>query len=221
MAIAVITIAARALLSTSMVFCLLLALLLLANPSPAAATAAAAKRHVRWYMAAGALADVDLNNRFLAMPERRAAITGAYACCNFVMMNGTTGAVLGDVAGNLSVRFSPFLQHGLTVHAHGMVNEEAIKSGAALRGVGQLAEFVRNNGIDGLVMDFEPLDSSAQLAQKYATYLKAAAAAVHALPGNKELGLNIADWTVISPGHWPLYNKTGVDFFATMTPTCE
>ena len=202
--------------------CLLpvLALLLLAHPSPAAAKVGAAKkRHVRWYMAAGALADVDLNNRFLAMPERRAAITGAYACCNFVMMNGTTGAVLGDVAGNLSVRFSPFLQHGLTVHAHGMVNEEAIQSGAALRGVSQLAEFVRNNGIDGLVMDFEPLDSSAQLAQKYATYLKAAAAAVHALPGKKELGLNIADWTVISPSFWPLYNQAGVDFFATMTPT--
>ena len=63
------------------------------------------------------------------------------------------------------------------------------------------------------------VDSSAELARAYARYLTAAAAAIHALLGHKELGLNIADWTVIAPEYWPLYNRTGVDLFATMTPT--
>ena len=31
--------------------------------------------------------------------------------------------------------------------------------------------------------------------------------------------MNIADWTLIAPEFWALYNETGVDFFATMTPT--
>ena len=57
---------------------------------------AASKRHVRWYMASGAEMDVALNDAFLSDPARRAAITGAYACCNFWMVNASTGALIGD-----------------------------------------------------------------------------------------------------------------------------
>ena len=144
-------------------------LLLCASSSPAAATGN--KRHVRWYMASGSQPDIDANNAWLAVPERRAAITGAYACCNCFMMDGTSGGLIGDTAGNYSSRFSPFRTHGLTVHAHGMANEAAIKSGAALRNVGDLAKFITNNDIDGVVLDYEPLDASVQHAEAYARYL--------------------------------------------------
>eukprot|EP01051_Picozoa_sp_SAG22_P008653 SAG22_NODE_673_length_7973_cov_3.643129_3_plen_372_part_00 len=203
---------------------LCLAALALAAAAASPAAVAAPRRHVRWYMASGALADIELNDAFLSVPERRAAITGAYACCNFFMMHGTTGAPIGDVDGNYSSRFSPFRRHNLTVHAHGMANEAAIKSGAALQNVGQLAAFVANNGIDGVLVDYEPLDASQQHAEAYARYLSAAVAAVHAIPvppgaPRKELGLNIADWTVLGPSFWQLYNATGIDLMASMTPT--
>ena len=165
---------------------------------------ASSRRHVRWYMASGAEIDVDVNNAFLSDPARRRAITGAYACCNFWMVNATTGgestrkpyttnlisggisdvlrvvrtteypalptptsaqldlfpggvfdtcscvpshsALIGDTAGNYSHRFGPFLSRNMTVHAHGMLNEVALKSGAAMSAIPALAEFVTHNG---------------------------------------------------------------------------
>ena len=53
--------------------------------------------------------------------------------------------------------------------------------------------------------------------QAFARFLTAAAAAVHAVGG--EMGMNIADWTILGPGYWHLYRNTGVDIFASMTPT--
>ena len=181
------------------------------------------KRHVRWYHASGAQADIAVNEAWLSRPERRAAITGAYACCNFFMFNATTGALIADVTGNYSNRFSPFLSRGLSVHAHGMMNEQALKSGAALKAIPDLARFVEANGIDGVLVDYEPLDVSVAHAKLFAQWLSAAAAAVHAIPvpsgsPRKEVGVNIADWSVVSPGLWHFYNAS-VDFMATMTPT--
>ena len=99
------------------------------------------------------------------MPARRAAITGAYACCNFWMINASSGALIGDTAGNFSDRFGPFLRRWLTVHAHGMLNEAALKSGAAMNAIPALAEFVKNNGIHGVLADYEPLDATMEHAQ--------------------------------------------------------
>ena len=193
-------------------------------PLPKAPRRAASKRHVRWYHASGAQADIAVNEAWLSRPERRAAITGAYACCNFFMFNATTGALIADVAGNYSNRFSPFLSRGLSVHAHGMMNEQALKSGAALKAIPDLARFVEANGIDGVLVDYEPLDVSVAHAKLFAHWLSAAATAVHAVPvpsgaPRKEVGVNIADWSVVSPGLWHFYNDSGVDFMATMTPT--
>eukprot|EP01043_Picozoa_sp_COSAG02_P058598 COSAG02_NODE_7320_length_3063_cov_2.447368_3_plen_347_part_01 len=176
------------------------------------------------YMASGAMADIALNEAFLSVPSRARAITGAYACCNFWMVNASSGALIGDTAGNYSERFSPFLKRNLTVHAHGMLNEAALKSGAAMNAIPALAEFVKNNGIDGVLVDYEPLDVTMEHAQLFAKWLEAAAASVHAIPvqagePRKEVGVDIADWSIIGPGFWPLYNATSVDFMATMTPT--
>jgi hypothetical protein len=181
-------------------------------------------RHVRWYMASGAEADIALNEAFLSEPRRRRAITGAYACCNFWMINASTGALIGDSAGNYSDRFGPFLSRDMTVHAHGMLNEAALKSGAAMNAIPALAEFVKNNGIHGVLADYEPLDATMEHAQLFAKWLEAASAAVHAIPvkpgePRREVGVDIADWSIIGPGFWPLYNASSVDFMATMTPT--
>jgi hypothetical protein len=137
----------------------------------------------------------------------------------------STGALIADTKGTSSDRFAPFLSAGLTVHVHGMLNEQAIKSGAAMSAIPALVEFVKNNkGIHGVMTDYEPLDDSVSHAQAYARWLSAAAAAVHAIPvaagePRKELGLDIADWTILGPGYWHLYNASGVDVMATMTPT--
>jgi hypothetical protein len=86
-----------------------------------------------------------------------------------------------------------------------MLNEIALKSGAAMNAIPELAEFIKNNGILGTIVDYEPLDDSQAHAQLFATWLAAAAAAVHAIPvpprsPQKEVGLDIADWSVVSPG---------------------
>jgi hypothetical protein len=190
----------------------------------AAASAATDARHVRWYMASGAMADIPLNEAFLSVPSRRRAITGTYACCNFWMVNASTGDLIGDTAGNYSDRFMPFLKRNMTVHAHGMLNELALKSGAAMNAIPALAEFVKNNGIQGVLADYEPLDVTMEHAQLFAKWLEAAAAAVHAIPvqpgePRKEVGVDIADWSIIGPDFWSLYNASSLDFMATMTPT--
>eukprot|EP01052_Picozoa_sp_SAG31_P006896 SAG31_NODE_323_length_17713_cov_12.065834_8_plen_612_part_00 len=176
-------------------------------------------RHVRWYMASGAQAFKGFNDEWLDDPLKRAAITGVYACCNFWSMD-SSGRLTIDSAGKYSERFEPFLRRGLTVHATGMLNEEAIKSGAALSAIPQLVEFVEQNLLDGVMTDYEPLDESLEHAQAYARFLAAAAAALHRIPGRRrEIGLNIADWTILGPGYWPLYMRAGVDFMGSMTPT--
>lgn len=86
------------------------------------------------------------------------------------------------------------------------------------------SQSVKNNGIDGVLVDYEPLDVSLKHAQLFASWLTTAAQAMHAIPVQpgqppKELGVNIADWSIIGPGFWHLYNASGVDFTATMTPT--
>jgi hypothetical protein len=178
------------------------------------------KREVRWYMPTGGQAFKDFNAAWLASPSRRAAMTGVYACCNFFVMNAS-GHVTVDSGGTYADRFEPWLSAGLTVHATGMVNEVAIKSGAALTAVPALAAFVLANKIHGIVVDYEPLDESQAHAQAYAAFLKALCTAVHALPGTRqrEVGLNIADWTIIGPGYAKLYAAAGVDLMAVMTPT--
>jgi hypothetical protein len=131
------------LMVTNVVATALLAAVVIATNMVAhsASTAAAAqRRHVRWYHASGAMADVAINDRWLSVPQRRAAITGAYACCNFWMMNASTGKLIADVAGNSSQRFAPFLSRGLTVHAHGMLSELALKRGVAHKSIPALAQ---------------------------------------------------------------------------------
>ena len=63
-----------------------------------------------------------------------------------------------DSAGVYKHRFAPWLAAGLTVHATGMLDEAAIKSGAALVAVPALAAFVHSNGLHGIVSDYEPID---------------------------------------------------------------
>ena len=75
-----------------------------------------------------------------------------------------------------------------------------------------------------MLADYEPLDATMEHAQLFAKWLEAAAAAVHAIPvkpgePRREVGVDIADWSIIGPGFWPLYNASSVDFMATMTPT--
>jgi hypothetical protein len=176
-------------------------------------------RHVRWYMASGAQTFEAFNEEWLDDPLKRAAITGVYACCNFWFMDAS-GNLTIDSAGRYSGRFAPFLKRGLTVHATGMLNEAAIKSGAALKAIPQLVEFVDRNLLDGVMSDYEPLDESLEHAQAYAHFLAAAAKALHAIPGRRrEIGMNIADWTILGPGYWHLYMAAGVDFMGSMTPT--
>eukprot|EP01048_Picozoa_sp_COSAG05_P013388 COSAG05_NODE_1422_length_4926_cov_14.914647_1_plen_292_part_00 len=177
------------------------------------------KRHVRWYMASGAQQFKTFNEAWLEDPRKRAAITGVYACCNYFVMNAS-GWLNIDSGGRYSARFAPFLSRGLTVHATGMLDEAAVKSGAALRAIPQLVEFVTANGLDGIMSDYEPVDESKQHAQAYARFLAAAAAALHRIPGRRrEIGLNIADWTILGPGYWGMYRDAGVDFMGSMTPT--
>ena len=105
-----------------------------------------------------------------------------------------------------------------------MLDEVAVKSGAALNAIPSLVTFIVNNNIHGIVFDYEPIDESEAHAQAYAKFLSAAAAAVHDIPvaagaRRKEVAMNVADWTILGEGYWPLYNSTGVDLMITMTPT--
>ena len=53
---------------------------------------------------------------------------------------------------------------------------KAVKSGAALKAIPALVQFVINNGIDGVLADYEPQDTvTEEHAQLYANWLKAAA----------------------------------------------
>ena len=62
-------------------------------------------------------------------------------------------------------------------------NEQAIKSGAAMNGIPALVQFLETfPALDGVLTDYEPLDSSLEHAQAYSRWLAAAAAAVTPLP---------------------------------------
>lgn len=87
-----------------------------------------------------------------------------------------------------------------------MLNEAAIKSGAALDAIPALSRFVANNKLHGIVADYEPLDESVEHARAFARWLTAFATAVHAIKvpegePRREVGVNIADWTIIGPGY--------------------
>jgi hypothetical protein len=74
--------------------------------------------------------------------------------------------------------------------------------------------------LDGVMSDYEPLDESLEHAQAYARFLAAAVTALHRIPGRRrEMGMNIADWTILGPGYWSLYMGAGVDFMGSMSPT--
>ena len=67
---------------------------------------------------------------------------------------------------------------------------------------------MRNNSLAGILASYEPIDESPEHAMAFATWLDAAAQALRGMDGPKrELGFDVADWTILEPGYWKFYNR--------------
>ena len=180
---------------------------------------AATRREVNWYVSSGQIA----NNAALVR-DHRASITGAYLCCGFgsFAANGSWHS-MGSAAA--LAQMTPFTAASPPLDAWMVsgVSIEAVFSGAwALPGgidaaVAALTP-LKAGGLRGLIIDYEPVTNyTDDHARRFGAFLAGLAKAL--TPLGLEVGVDIADWTILSPHYWPFYAPTGVTRFTSMTPT--
>ena len=101
------------------------------------------------------------------------------------------------------------------------LNETAVISGAAMTSVSDVAQCAVNLGVSGFMLDFEPDDSSPELVNAYAAYIKALTEAMHNVGLRAEMC--VSSWGILD-GHtvdngYGVYATTGVDKMMSMAST--
>jgi hypothetical protein len=146
----------------------------------------------------------------------RDSLTGLYLCCNAFTFQ-SNGSFTGLSSAEIAAQVPPLVSAGLDVHYVISVTAESISSqswkGAAIEAAVQTAV---QGGFAGYIVDYEPVTNyTLQHAQAYGDFLAALAAALHS--ESKELGFDIADWSILD--FWSVYSTTGVDIATSMTPS--
>jgi hypothetical protein len=176
--------------------------------------AGAGARGVNWYVSSGNVA----GNAALVAAHGD-ALTGAYLCCNLYtfLPNGSFAARFPPTT--TAAQISVFTSQNVETWAVGGVAEAAIHSGAWAAGLADAARVAADlltEGVEGIIMDYEPVKNYTQAhAIAYAAFLGAFAAAIAPL----RVGMDIADWSILGPEYWNYYEGIGVSRFTSMTPT--
>jgi hypothetical protein len=184
-----------------------------------ASNLATARREVNWYVSSGQVADNDALVR-----DHRDSITGAYLCCGFGSFgaNGSWHSMPSAVA---LAQMAPFTTASPPLDAWMVsgISLDAVFSGAWAEPGGIDAAVaaltpLKAGGLRGVIIDYEPVTNYTEdHARRFGAFL---AGLIKALaPLSLEVGVDIADWTILSPRYWPFYASTGVTRFTSMTPT--
>jgi hypothetical protein len=176
--------------------------------------AGAGARGVNWYVASGNVA----GNAALVAAHGD-ALTGAYLCCNLFtfMPNGSFAARFPPAT--TAAQIAVFTSQNVEPWVVGGVAEAAVHSGAWAAGLADAARVAADllkEGVEGIIIDYEPVKNYTNAhAAAYAAFLGAFAAAITPL----RVGMDIADWSILGPDYWPHYEGIGVSRFTSMTPT--
>ncbi len=170
---------------------------------------------MNWYLSAG---QIEGNVAFAI--ANAASISGAYLCCNAFSFNATGDWVAGTPDERVANETAPLRALGLSPLMYVIgVAQEAIYSGSWARGIEDAVATAARTGIDGFIVDYEPVANYTRAhAEAYAAFLAALGTALHANASARlRLGFDVAGWSILD--QWEVYATLPVDIFTSMTPT--
>jgi len=178
----------------------------------------ASANEVNWYLRAG---DIGGNAQLIA--EHGSALSGVYLCCGLMNFaaNGTFSMPysIPETAAQIDVVTAA----NRTVWMVGSVDEAAVNTGswsAGLLAVAAAGRVLAADGLDGLIIDYEPMDNFTQAhAAAFGAFLGALATAL--APTGLRVGMDIAYWGILGKSFWPNYLGRGITRFTSMTPTYD
>ena len=106
--------------------------------------------------------------------------------------------------------YEPLAALGLEVWPVIGLNESAVLDGKVTSGISGIVSAAKATDVTGIMIDYEPAsDYTLQHAQKYASFAKALATALH--EEGIQLGMDLAQWGIL--GYFDVYKTVGADCY--------